>query len=55
MHLKDLLEELKQLPPATQVVLVLVASGVLALVILVPTAGTSILAFLVALKALTTR
>lgn len=55
MHLKDLLEELKQLPPATQVVAVFVASGVLALVILVPTAGTSILAFLVALKALTTR
>lgn len=51
MHLKELLEELKQLPPATQVVVV--ALGVLVLLVLVPTAGTSILTFLVAFKALT--
>lgn len=55
MHLKDLLEELKQLPPATQVVVVLLALGVLVLLVLVPTAGTNILTFLVALKTLTTR
>ena len=52
INLKEMVEELKQLPPITQVVLVLFA---LVLLAFVPTLGTSILAFLVALKALTTR
>jgi hypothetical protein len=52
MHLKDLLEELKQLPPATQVAAVLCALVLLALLAMVPTPGASILTFLVALKAL---
>ncbi len=55
MHLKEVLEEFKQLPPATQVVIILVVLGLFVLLVLVPTAGTSILAFLVAIKALTTR
>lgn len=55
MHLKELLEEFKQLPPTTQVVLVLAALVLLVLLAIVPTLGTSILTFLVALKTLTTR
>jgi hypothetical protein len=55
MNLKQSLEELKQLPPATQVVLVIFALVVLLLLAFVPTMGTSVLAFLVALKAITTR
>ena len=55
MHLKEALEEFKHLPPATQIVVVLVALGLLILLVVVPTAGTSILTFLVALKTLTTR
>jgi K+ transporter len=55
MNLKDALEELKQLPPATQVAVVLFSLVLLVLLAVVPTLGTSILAFLVALKTLTTR
>jgi hypothetical protein len=55
MNLKDMLEELKQLPPATQVALVLLALVLLLLLAFVPTVGTSILAFLIAFKTLTTR
>lgn len=55
MNLKQTLEELKQLPPATQVVLVLVVLALVLLLAVVPTMGTNILAFLVALKAITTR
>ncbi len=55
MHLKETLEAFKQLPPATQVAVVLAALVLLVLLAVVPTLGTSILAFLVAIKALTTR
>ena len=52
---KEAFEEFKQLPPATQVVVVLAALVLLVLLAVVPTLGTSILAFLVALKTFTTR
>jgi len=55
MNLKQVLEELKQLPPATQVALVLFVLALVLLLAFVPTMGASVLAFLVALKALTTR
>jgi hypothetical protein len=55
MNVKDVLEELKHLPPATQVALVLLAVVLLVLLAVVPTMGTSILAFLIALKTLTTQ
>jgi hypothetical protein len=55
MQLKEALEAFKQLPPATQIILVFFALALLVLLVVVPTAGTSILAFLVALKTLTTR
>lgn len=55
MNEKHLLEELKQLPPATQVALVLLALVLVLLLAFVPTVGTNILAFLIALKTLTTR
>jgi hypothetical protein len=55
MNLKHVLEELKQLPPATQVVLILFVLALALLLAFVPTMGTSILAFLMALKAITTR
>jgi hypothetical protein len=55
MNMKQTFEELKQLPPATQVALVLFALVLVLLLAFVPTVGTSILAFLVAFKTLTTR
>jgi hypothetical protein len=55
MHLKETLEEFKQLPTATQVVLVLFVLVLVILLAVFPTMSTSILAFLVALKAITTR
>lgn len=55
MNPKEACEEFKQLPPATQVAVVLAALVLLVLLAVVPTLGTSILAFLVALKTLTTR
>jgi uncharacterized protein involved in cysteine biosynthesis len=55
MNLKEVLEEFKQLSSATQVVVVLCVLVVLLLLAFVPTVGTSIIAFLMALKALTTR
>ena len=55
MNLKQTLEELRQLPPATQVALVLFVLVLVILLAVFPTMGTSILAFLVALKAITTR
>lgn len=55
MNMKQVLEELKQLPPATQVALVILAVVLALLLAFVPTVGTSILAFLVAIKALMTR
>ncbi len=55
MNVKHVLEELKQLPPATQVALILLALVLLLLLAFVPAVGTSILAFLIALKTLTTR
>ncbi len=54
MNLKQAFEELKQLPPVTQVSVVLFALVLLLLLAVVPTLGTSIIAFLVALKTLTT-
>ena len=55
MNAKHVLEELKQLPPATQVALIILALVLALLLAFVPTVGTSILAFLVALKTLTMR
>jgi hypothetical protein len=55
MDTKEMLEAFKQLPPATQVAVVLATLVLLVLLAVVPTLGTSILAFLVALKTLTTR
>lgn len=55
MHLKEALEEFKQFSPATQIVLVVCTLALLMLLVVFPTAGTSILAFLVAIKTLTTR
>ena len=52
---KEAFEAFKQLPPATQVAMVFFALVLLVLLAVVPTLGTSILAFLVALKTLTTR
>jgi hypothetical protein len=55
MNIKQTLEELKQLPPATQIAVILFALVLLVLLAVIPTLGTSIIAFLVALKTLTTR
>jgi hypothetical protein len=55
MSLKNITEQFKRLPPATQVALVVFALTVVALLVFFPSAGTSIITFLVALKMLTTR
>ncbi len=46
------LEEFKQLSPATQVALVIFALTMVLLLVAFPTSGTSIIAFLAALKML---
>ena len=46
------LEEFKQLSPATQVALVIFALAMVLLLVAFPTSGTSIIAFLAALKML---
>jgi hypothetical protein len=55
MSLKQLVEQLKGLSPATQVALVVFTLVIVVLLVVYPTAGTSIIAFLVALKMLITR
>ncbi len=52
MSLKNIIEQLKHLPPATQVALVAFVLTVVVLLVFFPSAGTSIIAFLVALKML---
>lgn len=52
MSLKSVVEQFKRLPPATQVALVVFALTVVALLVFFPSAGTSIITFLVALKVL---
>jgi len=46
------LEEFKQLSPATQIALVIFALAMVLLLVAFPTSGTSIIAFLAALKML---
>ncbi|GHO94661.1 hypothetical protein KSF_047090 [Reticulibacter mediterranei] len=55
MNLQQILETVKQLPVATQVALILFVLTVLLLLAFVPTMGTSVLAFLVALKTLSSK
>jgi hypothetical protein len=55
MSLKNIIEQFKRLPPTTQVALVVFALTVIVLLVFFPSAGTSIITFLVALKMLTTR
>ncbi len=55
MNLKQAFEEFKQFPPATQLVLIVFALIMMVLLVIFPTAGTSIMTFLVALKMLTTQ
>ena len=50
MNLKQVVEQLRRLPPATQVALIGFALAVVALLVVYPEAGTSIITFLVALK-----
>jgi hypothetical protein len=52
MSVKQLVEDFQQLPPATQVALVVFMLLVVVLVVFFPAAGTSIITFLVALKML---
>jgi cell division protein FtsW (lipid II flippase) len=55
MGLKQDVEHFKQLPPVTQVALVVFALVVVVLLVVYPAAGTSLITFLVALKMLLTR
>jgi hypothetical protein len=55
MDLKYLTEQFKRLTPITQIALIILALVVIALVIYYPTAGSSIIAFLIALKTLFTK
>jgi hypothetical protein len=50
MNLKQFVEHYRQLPLPTQVALVVFALTVIVLVVFFPTAGTSIITFLVAFK-----
>lgn len=52
MSLLRIVEEFKRLPPATQMALVIFALTVIVLLVFFPSAGTSIITFLVALKML---
>ena len=55
MSVRQLVEDFKQLPPATQVALVVFVLLVVVLLVFFPAAGTSMITFLVALKMLTTQ
>ncbi len=55
MNPKQLAEGFQQLPSATQVALVILALVIVVLLVVYPTAGTSIITFLVALKVLATQ
>ena len=54
MSFKSVIEQFKQLSPATQVALIVLVLGVVILLVIYPAAGTSIITFLVALKMLGT-
>lgn len=55
MSLKQGGEHFKQLPPATQVALIVCMLVIVVLLVVYPTAGTSIITFLVALNMLATQ
>jgi hypothetical protein len=55
MSVRQLVEDFQQLPPATQVALVVFVLLVVVLLVFFPAAGTSIITFLVALKMLATQ
>jgi len=52
MSVKQLVEDFQQLPPATQVALVVFILLVVVLVVFLPAAGASIVTFMVTLKML---
>ena len=52
MSFKHGIEQFKQLSPATQVALIVFVLAVVVMLVFYPAAGTSIIAFLVALKML---